>query len=211
MKSLFGALLCFVLAQSQAWAISGGPIYPGTKTSVVGTYAGVLSPAFCAEPNPANCPALNSIGVFSLAVPSTGNGTGAFTMFARGRVFTGTITASADPNSARVQGILQATYNFNLQKTELDENGQPHVVSIPVTATINGPIDAKISNSASGRSASIAAIRLTGDATMFVNGGFVSGSTGEPIIDATLSLKVNGFKQSSTAGGGSVGTSPTSG
>ena len=210
MKSLFGALLCFVLAQSQAWAISGGPIYPGSKTSVVGTYAGVLSPAFCAEPNPANCPALNSIGVFSLAVPSTGNGTGAFTMFARGRVFTGTITASADPNSAQVHGILQASYNFNLQRTELDENGQPHVVSIPVTATINGPVNAKITNSTS-RAAATSAIRLTGDATMFVNGGFVSGSTGEPIIEATLSLKVNGFKQSTTASGGTVGTGTGSG
>ena len=205
MKSLFGALLCFVLAQTQAWAISGGPIYPGSKTSVVGTYAGVLSPAFCAEPNPANCPALNSIGVFSLAVPDTGNGTGAFTMFARGRVFTGTITANADPKNGSVQGIVEARYNFNIQHVEVDILGESHVVSVPVTATVNGPVKAKISTSANHSSAT-SAVRLTGDATMFVSGGFVNGSTGEPIIDATLSLKVNGFKQSSTAA--SVSTNP---
>jgi len=45
MKALLGSLLCFVLFASECFAIKGGPPYPA-NTNIVGTYAGVMQPAF---------------------------------------------------------------------------------------------------------------------------------------------------------------------
>lgn len=194
MKILLASLLCLVLGASQCFALKGGPPYPGGGTNIVGTYAGVLQAAF----DPTNPASSNSIGVFSLGIPASGLSTGSFIMFARGRAFTGTINATSDPNRATVRGLLSASYNFNLQRTQLDTNGNPVVVSIPITATANGPIQASVVSPRTGGSA-VAATRLTGDATLSITGGFVSGTTGDPIITSILSLAVSGFKQSNTA------------
>lgn len=192
MKILFASLLCLVLPTAECFALKGGPIYP-VAGNIVGTYAGVLQGVF----DPTNPASSNSLGVFSLGVPTTGLATGAFIMFSRGRVFNGTINASGDPNRGSVRGLLQATYNFNLQRTQLDASGNPTVVSIPVTATANGPISANVvapKNGAHGTST-----RLNGQATLSITGGFVSGTTGEPIVTSILSLVVSGFRQSTTA------------
>ncbi|MDQ6809456.1 MAG: hypothetical protein M3Z64_08565, partial [Verrucomicrobiota bacterium] len=95
MKAILGSLLCIVLATSQAFGISGGPQYPG-GTNLVGTYAGVLQPMF----DPTNPSSSNSIGVFSLGIPTSGTGGGTFVMFTQGRVFSGTIQGVGDPNKA---------------------------------------------------------------------------------------------------------------
>jgi hypothetical protein len=89
---------------------------------------------------------------------------------------------------------------------QTDDNGNPIVVSIPVTATANGPITSKVVAPAAASDIGAAA-RLTGEATLSVTGGFVSGSTGEPVVTSVLSLAVSGFKQSSNApsGGGIIG------
>lgn len=188
MKSLFGALLCFVLAQSQAWAISGGPVYPGAKANVVGSYAGVLQPGFCAEANPANCPALNSIGVFSLGVPSSGLGGGTFVMFTQGRVFSGAIQAVANPNSGSIQGVLTASYNFNKIASQTG-------VSFRVTASVRGNLKATVKRP-SGAPTSAGALR--GDATLYVDQGQITADN-QPIFTGVLALTVNGVKQSDTA------------
>lgn len=158
---------------------------------MVGTYAGVMQGLF----DPTNPASSNSLGIFSLGVPQTGLSTGSFIMFSRGRAFTGSINATADADKATIKGLLDATYNFNLQTTEIDGDGNPVVVSIPITATVNGPIQARVVASRQGRSTT-AGTRLRGEATVSVTGGFVDGSTGEPIVEAILSLSVDGFKQS---------------
>ncbi|HEX8679140.1 MAG TPA: hypothetical protein VF683_04240 [Chthoniobacterales bacterium] len=194
MKILLAALMCFVLATAECAAVSGGPIYPA-GTDIYGTYAGVLQGLF----DPTNPSSSNSIGVFSLGVPRTGLSSGAFLMFARGRTFTGRINAAGDPDRGTVSGLLQASFNFNLQRTELNEDGKPVVVSIPITATANGPISTTVVTPTNARGATGAATRLTGEATLSITGGFVSGSTGEPIVTSVLLLSVTGFKQSTTA------------
>lgn len=196
MKSIFAGLLCGLLATANALATSGGPVYGGNKTNVVGTYAGVLEPAFCPIADPAQCPGFNSIAVFSLSIPGTGTGSGDFTIFSAGRVFSGTISAVGDPKDASVKGILDASYNYNLQRTELDKDGQPHVVSIPVTATANGPLKAK-ANTTTSRTTLSSSTRLKGTATLNISGGYVTGN-GEPVINQQYDLTVNGFKQSNT-------------
>ena len=193
MKALFGSVLCLVLATSQSYAVKGGPNFGGGGTNIVGSYAGVLQGLF----DPTNPSSSNSIGIFTLGVPQTGNASGNFIMFARGRTFRGTIEAAADPNKATLKGIVSASYSYNLQRTEFDQDGVLRVVSIPVTATVNGPINAKASTTQS-RTFAASSTLLRGDATLYISGGYVSGA-GDPIINEITLLSVNGYKQSNTA------------
>jgi hypothetical protein len=191
-KALFASLLCLVLAASQSFALKGGPPYPAAA-NLVGTYAGVLQGVF----DPTTPSSSNSIGVFSVGVPKTGNATGPFVMFSRGRVFSGTIQGTADPTKASIQGVLNATFNYNLSRSVTDSSGNTTIVTIPVTATANGPLAATVASTKS-KNLSTSTTILQGTATLNVAEGQVSAS-GDPIIVSILSLTVSGFKQSDTA------------
>lgn len=184
MKAILGSLLCLVLFAAECFAIKGGPPYP-TSTNIIGTYAGVLQPAF----DPTDPFSANSLGVFTLGIPSTGASTGTFVMFTRGRVFGGTIQGVGDVDKATVSALLDASFNYTL--TFLDDLGVPQ--SIEVTASVNGPLNAKVVPTRSPFAVSNAKIK--GDATVFISNGGVD-DEGDPIIDGTLSLDVMGFKQS---------------
>lgn len=194
MKIVLATLLCLVLATSECFALKGGPIYPA-GANLVGTYAGVLQGAF----DPTNPASSNSLGIFSLGVPSTGNASGVFVMFTRGRVFTGSAQAFADPNNSSLKGILSATYNYNLSKTLTDPTtGTQTITTIPVTASAQGPISATVAASKSASLFSKSTTILRGTATLSISEGQVA-SNGDPIIASNLSLTVTGVKQSDTA------------
>ena len=110
MRILLACLLCLVLPTAECFAIKGGPPYPAGTQSLSAPMRACMQGVF----DPTNPAASNSIGIFSLGVPSTGNATGAFVMFSRGRVFTGTAQAFADPQKASLSGVLSATYNYTL-------------------------------------------------------------------------------------------------
>jgi len=192
MKILLACLMCLVLPTAECFALKGGPPYPGS-TDLVGNYAGVMQGVF----DPTNPASSNSIGIFSLGVPSTGNATGDFVMFSRGRVFTGTAQAFADPGKASLKGILSATYNYSLSRLITDADGSTHIEVSAVTASARGPIDATVAASQSaalfGSSTSI----LRGEASLSISQGQVADS-GDPVITSVLSLVVSGVKQSST-------------
>lgn len=193
MKILFASLMCLILGASECFAIAGGPVYPGS-TNLVGTYAGVLQGTF----DPTNPTSSNSVGVFSLGVPSTGSAKGPFVMFARGRMFSGTIQGTADPNKSSIKGILAATFNFTISQPTTDSAGNTTILSIPVTATVNGSMNANVTTARSSGFSSVANTILRGGAILYIEQGRVS-SNGDPIIDSVLSLSVSGFKQSNTA------------
>ena len=192
MKALFASLLCLVLTASETFAIKGGPPYPA-GTNLVGTFAGVLQGVF----DPTNPGSSNSIGVYSIGVPKTGNATGPFVMFARGRVFSGTITATADPNKATIQGVLNATYNFSVTNSS--------GLTVQVTANANGPLDATVASTKS-KNLGTSSTTMRGTAVLNISQGLVNGATFDPIIADILSLTVSGYKQSdaapTTVGGG---------
>jgi hypothetical protein len=202
MRILFALLMCLVFSAAQCFAIKGGPPYP-SGTNLVGTYGGVLQGAF----DPTSPASSNSIGVFSLGVPKTGNATGPFVMFSRGRVFTGTIQAAADPIKSTIKGVLSAIFNFNISRTVTDSTGATTVVTIPVTAHANGPLDATVAASKAARTLSTASTILQGSATLNISEGQVAANN-DPIVVSILSLSVSGFKQSdaepttTTTGGG---------
>jgi hypothetical protein len=225
MRIILGCLMCLVLPLSQAFAISGGPVYGG-NTSVVGTYAGVVKPGCvacsttsadkkfvkCKEidqfvagsqgqfvdcTDPFGCTA-NSLGVFSLGVPTTGISTGTFVMFSQGRVFNGTINGTADPGTSRLKGILSARFDFTVSKQSTDKDGNPVILTESVTAMANGNLNAKILPGSSSSSSSNTATRLTGSSLVDISQGQVSSDL-SPIVTCEMDLVVNGFKQSSSA------------
>lgn len=197
MKALLGSLLCFVLFASECFAIKGGPPYP-VGTSIVGTYAGVLQPAF----DPTDPFSTNSLGVFTLGVPTDGASTGTFLMFTRGRVFGGSIQGVADPNKATLSALISATFSYTL--TFLDGDG--NVQMTDVTASVTGPLTAKVTASTNPFAAASALI--TGSAVALISNGGVE-NNGDPTIDGTLSLDVMGFRQSSVAPASGTLTPPS--
>jgi hypothetical protein len=202
MKILLASLMCLVLGASECFAISGGPVFD-SGVNVVGTYAGVIK---ARRPNappsdkfpedfPPGC-SLNSLGVFSVGVPTTGIGTGDFVMFSQGQVFTGTIRGTADPNTGKLTGVLDATFDFTI----IIPGGD----TIDVTAEANGHLKTTISNISS--QGVTTGIRLAGTATLNINQGAVDLGTLQPIPTCEMTLRVKGFKQSTTVST-STGTS----
>jgi hypothetical protein len=194
MKTLLGALMCLVLAAAQCFAISGGPNYGGSL-NVVGTFGGVMEPSLR---TPADDCSANSIGVFSVGVPSTGIASGAFVMFAQGRIFSGTIRGTADPGKARLAGVLEATFNFTVTRTFINPiTGEVTTTTTDVTAEANGKLDARISGGSS-QFLSVTATRLSGTATLDISQGQVNADL-SPHVTCEMRLFVTGFKQSTTA------------
>ncbi|MDQ3622012.1 MAG: hypothetical protein M3463_05925 [Verrucomicrobiota bacterium] len=198
MKKVLSLLVAFVFLQTQSWAISGGPFSGGNTTvSTIGTYSGVL-----AGP-------LNALGIFTIGVPSVGVATGDFVMFANGSYYTGTITGIADPAKAALQAVVNGQ-RLNTSFTGTDLFGRP-VTFTNADARTDGFINAKI-----GTFGGLGTTRLRGTAQVEVKellpapvldgaGNPVLDSAGNPVIRtqfvtvATLSLQVDGFRQSSTA------------
>jgi hypothetical protein len=206
-KALLGALMCLVFTITQAFAISGGPPYPG-GTNVVGVYAGVMKPKNPPSDNPPNC-SLNSLGVFSVGVADSGLATGSFVMFSQGRVFSGSIQGTADPgkdaNKATLKAVLSATFNFTVTFPPTPcPNPTPAPACTPsgfsqqVTATANGSLDTHIKSQSSQTNLGASSVRLVGSATIDISQGQVDPSLA-PIVSCEMILKVGGFKQTTTA------------
>lgn len=207
MKKLFPLLLCYVLTTTQCFAISGGPVFGGGRSiNVVGAYSGVIQgisetdagsgPPIPGEPvdpnNPTGSTPSNALGLFDLTVPGVSTATGAFILFTSGRVFGGTISASVDPDTAKLSGVLNGSYTFGL--TSFNSTGT--ATTSQVTASAVGEINANIR--ATGTS-SYTTARLTGTASLEVNFGNVDPNTLAPIIVQTILFNVSGFQQTNVA------------
>jgi len=191
--------MCLVLTASECIAISGGPIFPGSL-NVVGSYAGVIKRPSDTPPAVLNCPppmsgcSANSLGVFSIGVPASGISSGTFVMFSQGRIFTGTIRGTADPGTARLTGVLNATFDF----TVTDNSVTPPTTTM-VTASANGNLKTKITTVTSHSNLSTTtAIRLGGSATLNIDQGELN-SANEPCVTCFMTLRVVGFKQTNTS------------
>jgi hypothetical protein len=197
-KALFASLLCLVLTATQTFAIKGGPPYPA-GTNLVGTFAGVMQGAF----DPTNPNSSNTIGVYSLGIPKAGNATGPFVMFARGRVFSGTVQGTADPTKATIKCVMNASFNYNLlvpvTETTTNSNGTTSTKTtfqtLAISATANGPLTSTVSSIKSKNLVTSSTI-MQGTATLNVSQGAINSSTGAPIITDIISLTVSGYKQS---------------
>ncbi len=189
MKILLASLMCFVLCTSECFALKGGPVYPGRGANIIGMYAGVLHPPFCPVADPAQCPTgFNSLGLFTLAIPQTGLGTGTAFIFTNGRSFTGTISAIGDPNTAALSGVVATEY----QVTVLGSNGTPRTC-----ATAGGQVSGKIT--ARKGLTSVSSILIKGTAVMTVSCVPVTFGCPADCTSGTSSYQIDGFKQSNSA------------
>jgi hypothetical protein len=194
MKIVLACLMCLVLGASESFAIDGGPVYPG-GTNVVGTYAGVIDRVV--TDSPLDCGA-NSIGVFSVGVPKTGISSGTFVMFSQGRTFTGTIQGVADPGKSTLKGVLNASFNFTVTRTNINPvTGETTTTTTDVTASANGNLKTQITSGAD-LTLGVTATRLRGTATLSIDMGQLNADL-TPLVVCEVTLRVRGFKQSNDA------------
>src|SRR3954468_12696698 len=114
MKILLASLMCVLLNTVQCFAIDGGPWGNVGIVTVTGIYAGVFLPTgIVLDPGPPpdiQYDDSDSIALFTLLVPQTGLATGTALIVRQGFVYTGNVNASADPDSATLQGIFNAEF-----------------------------------------------------------------------------------------------------
>jgi len=180
MKTLLGCLMCLVFTVSQTFAIHGDPWGGSGHVTVTGTYAGTFVPI----PDPMTGMTDNSLALFTLIVPTKGLAQGTSAIFRNGFFYSGTIQGSADPQSAKVTGIINGTFMDTV------ESGTE-------TVTNNYYASGQFENAQIVASSSffISGIRLKGTAMITYIPG--SGFTPDPRGDSNgpITYKVHGFKQ----------------
>lgn len=155
MKALFGCLLCLAFTISQSFAIGGGPVYGNGQVSTTGTYAGVMMPGELS-------PGANSIGLFSILIPKTGLGSGNVIIFEAGQTYTGTFNGTADPDTAKMIGELDAEFPYIEIIQTVDKDGNIVESSVTVAAKAAGQLSAQLSGNQNIFSS--ASVRLKGTA-----------------------------------------------
>lgn len=214
MKRILSFLLCIIFLKAQAFAIHGNLEGTDSGTILMGTYSGTLTPEDETQGTRVfdfntgqQTGVINTVGIFSVAMPSSGIGTGAFIVFTQGRSFTGTITAVGDPAGGTITGILEATYQY--QDFVRDDNYD--IIVNPLTgattpftrqAAVRGSLEASVISSIASISPNNALSgnfgRITGTAT---TGNMFLGPSGESelVSDGIVVYRVDGVKQSLTA------------
>lgn len=228
MKRILSFLLCIILLKAQAFALRGGPPGADSGTILTGTYSGTLVPTDANQGTDVldfntgeKIGSINSIGLFSVAMPTSGPGTGSFLIFTEGISFAGTITAVGDSAAGTITGILEATYDFI--DFVRDDQGNP----VPSTTTdANGNVTTTFptqSYQAAIRGSLRATVQSTAISTANVlssNFGRIAGEAqtgrvfvgpqgaGQLVTDKIVTYTVDGIKQSLTADAGATLTAP---
>jgi hypothetical protein len=99
MRILLASLMCLVLTSAECFALKGGPVFGGSKTTT-GTYAGVFMPT----------QGSNSLALFTLQIAQIGIGSGTLVIFDAGQLYSGTLQATGDPDKGKVTGLIRATF-----------------------------------------------------------------------------------------------------
>jgi hypothetical protein len=216
MNKVLSLLLSFVFLQTQAWALSGGPVFGGGagNLNVIGTYGGVLIPNLedAVGDDDEGTGTSASIGVFSLGVQETGPATGTAVVFVEGTAYNGTITGIVDPLRATLQAIIQATSNFDVVRfiRSVDEEGNVIITESRTKIFAQGNVNARVFElfGTSGFGASQLTTRQTGGTRIE---GVASidlfsrlNNDASPNISKSVSFDVDGFKQSDSVAAGDV-------
>jgi hypothetical protein len=182
MKAILGALMCLVLTMAQAFALKGGPVYikpsptPAAVVETTGTYSGLFVPI----------DGDNSMGIFTASIPRTGLGTGTVGLFREGIFYPGVIQGTADPDSAILTGVVNATRSVTFA-TVINDNGP--VRTFVVTYNANGSLLAQIQRNSNLTSRASERIEGSASITYAIVSGPDAGTVGP------ITYLVSGFKQ----------------
>lgn len=177
MKAFFGVLLCLAFTCAQAFAISGGPDYGGGgQVSTTGIYAGILMPSNSD----------NSLALFTVPIPKSGIGSGTFAIFRNGLFYPGTFQGIADPDSAKMTGVIDAKFERTVATKVTDTSTETFVY----TYYANGSVEARIKANTNLFSSASARLDGQGKVTFTNTEGKPAGSSDGPVI-----YDVIGFKQ----------------
>ena len=209
LRCTLALLLCFLLVQTQTYALSGGPDYGGSPQALVGTYSGVLIAedidTLGIDPLLADIRE-NALGLFTFGMPSSGLGTGQFLLFSEGIIFDiGEITIFGDPGDNRFQGILEAEAQIESSATVFVDSGTDGGTSSVATASIfhaAGQMEAKMDTAFSG---SGLVNRIKGDAFLAIDQG-TDPISGEIVLIQKLNFKVDGLRQTTAVDSSITGT-----
>jgi hypothetical protein len=202
MKTLLAILMSFIVTEAPVLAIHGGYTLGGAEQAT-GTYAGVLVPISLTELNAGATFdfGTNSLGLFTLNIPSNGIGNGSVVIFSGPSQAQGSIDALPDPNNiGGIVGVLQATayaqvFQANVGGVGLiseEEETSQASGSLTCSQSIAGSSDE--TNSPTG-------IDLTGSSnvTFSVANGDVFFNGTNLIPAQQVEYSVEGFQQSATA------------
>ena len=192
MKILLACLMCVVFTATESFAIDGGPWGGnGTHVTVTGTYAGVLVPiptVLAPGPPPVTLTD-NSLVLFTMKVPSSGLASGTSAVFRNGFFYSGAIQGSADPDSAKLTGIVSS---------EFMQDRQSGTTTITEHYEANGQFtNAKITADVGTNKVALARIRGKASLTYALGANATDalhGDSGGPIL-----YKIRGFKQSNSS------------
>ncbi len=190
MKQILSLLLAFVFVQTQCWALSGGPVYPGNSASVSGTYAGVLLPSGLGA---------NALGLFVIESPDSGLATGDFVFFASGSTFRGTILGIIDPDSRKLSAVTEGEQTVRVQVIN-PTTGEVTTLLRTIglaSGQITAVLDEVVSGNGQGNGTGT---RLNGTGFLSTSDvdrtGIGGGGTGtEAVVTGTVDFTVDGFKQ----------------
>ena len=216
MKKVLSLLLAFVFLQTQTWAIGGGPQGTGGGAALIGTYAGVLVPISQTKPVVVGVKNSAAIGLFVVAVPTTGVAKGAAVAFVDGIAFSGEMTGIADPKKQTLVGIVEGVSRLDvitLVPVVDPLTGAVTFQTIKTKIFAQGNINAKFESSGGGvdplTGTAGGGSRLSGKASLDLFADL--NPNGTPNILNTVSFRVDGFKQSATASAATITFNPVGG
>lgn len=204
MKLLLAILLSFIITEAPVLARYEYTI-PGNAQSLSGVYAGILIPIEDTLLIPtATDFGSNSLGLFTLALPTIGLGAGNVVVFSNGNTFSGTLQALINPDAKNpgITGVLNATYSYTLSTIVTTSSGAS-VVTQGVTAGVQGSFDAAAVYDAN--SVGNNGLDLSGTSQVNITNGFVQ--NGNFIITEQITFAIDGYEQSTDAS--SAGTTGT--
>lgn len=197
MKQALSLLMIFAFVQSQAFAIKGGPSTGGTVTSFIGTYSGVMIPNSTSVSGSSS-----NVGLFTFSQPGVGIAQGAAIIFVDGAAFNCNLTGLIDPDSGKLQCIVDGTSTFQVTvtiPTGVDTNGNTVFKTQDFPVFASGNIEAEVTPDFLGVALPqvVTPARINGTAQIDIS--FLVKNDGTPDVAKTATFDVDGFKQSETA------------
>ncbi len=210
MKTMLAILLSFIVSEAPVLAIHGGYTLGG-QAGVTGTYAGVMIPSAPVDylggttdtsgtlTTPVSSFGVNSIGIFTLSVPTVGLGNGTVYIFSTSQSMSGGITCLPDPsNNGGIYGTIIATGSV-ASETYTDALFDVNYSYSQVTGQGVGTLYVNTSTSLNSISAS--GINLTGSADITFSSSSTT-DTADFVPYEEIQYYVDGFQQSAAATSG---------